>query len=417
MNPHFSDALIRALGWALAHSLWMGALLAFLLFLVFQKIQSPHYRYHSACAALLLFFCSVGTAAWLAYEPKAVPQQLLYTNSIIHEISDEALISAAPPAEFTLGEEVRNRLEHYSGYLVGIWMLGFCIGMIRLAGAYYYLHRLQRKGWDLADTVFQSRTQELSKRLALARPVRLMASALIHTPMTLGHLKPIILLPIGLINQLSVAEVEAILAHELAHIKRQDWLINLLQAFMEALFYYHPAVWWMSEQIRKEREHCCDDIAIGLTENRLSYAKALVQVQEMALNGAQPALALAIKGKQPLLHRKKPLLDRIKRVLNQSQPKSQVMEKMIATGVLFLLLALYSIHNQTPKALAQVFDALSVTPAFWETEMPADSLPKPPKRIQHIIEEKDDKKVEIDLENGKLTRLQIDGKEVPAIEY
>jgi beta-lactamase regulating signal transducer with metallopeptidase domain len=421
MNTWFSEALIRAMGWTLVHSLWQGAVLAALLLAFLQKFRSAQKRYYAAFAALsMLFGASLLTFAYL-YVPENTHAVSDTAVTVLQESTMPTLWTwtAVDSTSLTL---VSDWLENNYPFIVGIWLLGFGFFLVQLLGAYFFLQRLRNHGTHLPEMYWQQTLQRLSSQMQLARPVKLLESALVHAPMTLGYLKPIILLPIGMINRLSVAEVEAILAHELAHILRQDWLFNLLQAFMEAVFYYHPAVWWISGIIRKEREHCCDDTAIRLTGNRLIYAKALVQVQEMAKKSTQPALALGMQGNAIRLRRKTPLLDRIRRVLNQSQPKSQIMEKMIATGALLILLTLYSIHTNTPQALANALQSIDIAPANWftaennETNR-TDTVPKPPKGVQRIVREDENQKVEMDLKNGSISRLMIDGKEIPASEF
>jgi beta-lactamase regulating signal transducer with metallopeptidase domain len=193
----------------------------------------------------------------------------------------------------------------------------------------------------------------------------------------MGWLKPVILLPIGFVNHLSFAEVEAVLAHELAHIARRDWIFNLLQAFVESLFYYHPAVWWISQVVRRERENACDDVALAATGNPLAFARALVQVQEMA--APIPALALALSGK-----RRRPLLERVRRILNQApQQQHQVMEKITATVILLALLALVGLRANSVPSIEAAFAQIADIPANLfggendADPIESDSLPKP----------------------------------------
>ncbi|MCB0577197.1 MAG: M56 family metallopeptidase, partial [Saprospiraceae bacterium] len=215
----------------------------------------------------------------------------------------------------------------------------------------------------------------MSRKLGIRRAVTLMESALVHTPMALGWLKPFVLFPVGMINRLGPDEVEAVLAHEMAHIARRDWIYNLLQAFIETLFYYHPAVWWISMVVRRERENSCDDAALAATGNRIAYAKALVQVQEMAKPAPVPALALGMGGSRRFL-----LLERIRRILNQPQQKSQVMEKFIATAILLVLLVLVGLRANHNSTLGEAFAQITEMPRTLlginddDLAMEADSL-------------------------------------------
>ena len=145
----------------------------------------------------------------------------------------------------------------------------------------------------------------------MKKTVRFVESGLAKTPMVIGYLKPIILFPLGTVNQLTQQEVEAVLAHELAHIYRNDYLLNIIQSFIEIIFYYHPAVWWISANIRTERENCCDDIAVKICGSSITYVKALVILDEIQ---PTPNLAMLFSSDS-----KNQLLNRVKRILNQPQ--------------------------------------------------------------------------------------------------
>jgi hypothetical protein len=158
--------------------------------------------------------------------------------------------------------------------------------------------------------------ENLTARMHVSRRVRLLQSTLVDVPTMLGAFKPLILLPLAAATAMPLEALEALLAHELAHIRRHDYLVNLLQSVTETLLFYHPAVWWISAQIRQEREHCCDDLAIALTGNRLQYAKALASMESMRTSPRRfpPQLSLAARGAA--------LLPRIRRLLGQAPPRT-----------------------------------------------------------------------------------------------
>ena len=137
-------------------------------------------------------------------------------------------------------------------------------------------HRNRARRWCVSSRSLQ----QIAKRLGVERAVRLLASANVDVPSVVGHFKPVILLPASLISGLTPDEIEAILAHELAHIRRHDYLINLIQTTFETLLFYHPAVWWISREIRRERENCCDDLAVQACGNRVAYARTLAMLEE-----------------------------------------------------------------------------------------------------------------------------------------
>ena len=122
----------------------------------------------------------------------------------------------------------------------------------------------------------------LAARLGIRRPVRLLESARVQVPVVIGALRPVLLLPASALTGLAPAQVEAVLAHELAHIRRHDYPVNLLQSAAETLLFYHPGVWWLSARIRAEREHCCDDIAVRVCGDAVGYAEALTSIATWA---------------------------------------------------------------------------------------------------------------------------------------
>ena len=414
MTHFISEALVRALGWTLVHSLWQGALAALVLLLLLPRLQTARQRYWVAYSALSAVFVAAVVTFIVTFP---APGEVVYEPVDAVGETEEAggFFTAGPVFETSAWALANTWLEENYPLIVAFWLLGFSFFLLRLAGGLWYVNRLSTRGVSGVGSEWEARTALLAQRLGMNRAVRLLESALVHTPVAIGWLKPVILLPIGLVNCLSPAEVEAVLAHELAHIARRDWLFNLLQAFIETLFYYHPAVWWMSHAIRRERENCCDDAALAATGNRLAFAKALVQVQEMAK--PVPMLALGMSGsRRPLL------LERVRRVLNQPQQKSHIMEKFTATAILLVLLALVGLRANNTPSLTAAFAQMSEFPAVLfgageeDDQIENDSIPKP-KSTRKIIREDDKQRVEAEYRDGRLARLNIDGKEIPESEF
>lgn len=407
--------MLRALGWALAHSLWQGAVLALLLLILLPRLQTARQRYALAYSTLMaVFAAAVGTFYWKFQA--STPLADTNTTVLSEAPADSSVLFEAPFLESSLSASFSQWLEANLALIVAFWLLGFVFFLLRLAGGLWQIHRLKTRNLRALEAEWQEKLEALGARIGVAQSVRLFESAWVHAPLTIGWLKPAILLPIGFVNQLSFAEVEAVLAHELAHIARRDWVFNLLQAFVETLFYYHPAVWWVSQVIRRERENACDDTALTATGNPLAFARALVQVQEMAT--LLPTLALAMSGK-----RRRPLLERVRRILNQApQQQHQVMEKITATVILLALLALVGLRaNSVPSMEAALAQIGALPDAIFNNGSPenqsvSDSLPKP-KGNRKITREDENGKVEVEYKNGKLNRLNIDGEEIPAAEF
>mgnify|MGYP000347195794 CR=1 FL=1 len=262
------------------------------------------------------------------------------------------------------------------------------------------------------DPIWQERLNRLTAQLNLRSTVKLQASHLVKVPAVIGIVKPLILLPVGLVNRLEVEEVEAILIHELGHIWRQDFLLNIIQSIIEVLFYFNPAVWWISALIRVERENCCDDMAVELCGNSLLYAKSLMQLQTDEAKG--PALAMTLVGK------KMPLLKRVQRILAPTHNHSSAMEKLMITLLLLIGLTCMSLSKQAataeaipePQPESSSFVVLEEPSPVPEPSLPpADTLPQG--RFSFSVTD-NGKKVKAFVEDGELKSLSIDGKSIPA---
>jgi GWxTD domain-containing protein len=212
------------------------------------------------------------------------------------------------------------------GWLAPLWAAGVVLFYLRGAAGWFAARRLRRAGVCSAAPFWQARARELASRMRVTKTVALLESALAEAPVVIGHLRPVVLLPIGLLSGLPAAQVEAILLHELAHIRRRDYLVNLMQAAVEGVLFYHPAVWWISGVMRSERENCCDDLAVAATGSALEYASALIAIEGMRTTGA----AVAATGGS--------LMKRIERLLGRRSGRDGVVMPAVA-AVLTLAVA------------------------------------------------------------------------------
>ncbi|PYQ18974.1 MAG: peptidase M56 [Acidobacteria bacterium] len=209
--------------------------------------------------------------------------------------------------------ELRSRVERLLPGLVGLWGAGVLVLSLRALGGWALVQRLRRSGLTAVPAAIESTLARLVDALRVSAPVRLYESALVQVPTVIGWLRPVILLPASALTGLSAGQLELILAHELAHIRRGDYLMNLLQTAVETLLFYHPAVWWVSHRMRVEREHCCDDLAVAAGGNPTRYARALADLQGLCSDA--PALAMAATGGS--------LLERIARLVGPPQHLSR----------------------------------------------------------------------------------------------
>ncbi|WP_151088297.1 M56 family metallopeptidase [Hymenobacter baengnokdamensis] len=350
-----SPALVRALGYALLHSLWQGAVLALVLagVLPLLRRQRAELRYTVAAGALAMLALAVAGTFGFYYQQAPVVQPVavslvvrpgaaaIVRNSSYSEYSTQSLGQAAAPtavsARLAPAAWLRvagHRCEPYLPVLVAAWLLGLLLMGGRLLGGLLYAGRLRRTGTRALGADWQQRLTALAHRAGLRRPVALLESARVAGPLVLGHLRPVVLLPLGAVAGLSPALLEALLAHEVAHIARRDYLLNLGLAVVEVLFFYHPAVWFMANCLRAERENCCDDQAAALCGgDRLRVARALAALAELeAATVAAPRLALAATGTGG----RGSLLARVRR-LALGRPQAPTVGEGLLAGLLTLL--------------------------------------------------------------------------------
>jgi TonB family protein len=199
-----------------------------------------------------------------------------------------------------------GRLTPWLPTIVVLWIGGVAALSLNLLRGWIQIRRLLRHATPMSASVWPTRMRLMAERLGIRQPVRLVKSARVDVPAVIGWLRPAIVVPMSVIAGLSPAYLDAILAHELSHVRRRDYLVNLVQCVVETLLFYHPGVWWLSRRIRIEREHCCDDLAASLCDSRLTYASALASLE--SLRSQSPAFAMPATG-GVLLHRIRRLVE------------------------------------------------------------------------------------------------------------
>jgi beta-lactamase regulating signal transducer with metallopeptidase domain len=341
MNPTLSLLLmtiVQALGWTLLHFIWQGAAagLGLSIFLAVTRRAAPQVRYLAGCAALVVMCASASlTFGWYATRPAAAvsaipanssdrPATVLAPFSVDTEMprtagpsrgvaatQGDALPQARPRLEASgavsqiagptltswpslpqLLADWSQRLDPWMPSIVALWAIGVVVLSMKLGAEWRVVRNLRTSSHDMSDADWPIRFARLKERLGVSYPVRLASSATATAPMVIGWLKPVVLMPAGLVTGLSGPQLEAIIAHEVVHIRRHDYVVNLVQNVVELLFFYHPAVAWVSHRIRIEREHCCDDIACAAC-GRLDYTRALAAIAEFR---RVPALGVAASG-------------------------------------------------------------------------------------------------------------------------
>lgn len=302
------------LGWTLVHFLWQGVVVALGLAVwlrAARRTSTSQVRYGVAGATMLvLLACPVLTYVALATRgiDASAGNELTTAFAAAAPGGDAvAAVSSAPVADQTLLARLRDVVppDRLLALLVAAWAAGVVVLSLRLLAGWLRVQRVRRSGVPVNNRVIRARLNDLARRMGIRVPVDLLESALAHGPAVVGALRPAILFPAAALTGLWPIQIEAILAHELAHIRRHDYLVNLLQSVVEMLLFYHPAVWWVSARVREEREHCCDDLAVEACGDRKFYAHCLADLDD--LRPAEFRLAVGAAGVA--------LLPRIRRIL------------------------------------------------------------------------------------------------------
>ncbi len=306
------------------HSLWQGVLILGSLYLILYvfRVKSAWWRYNLGVLSLfLLCCCVVGTYI----------SGLDFTQTTLVVEAPVFAVERPMPGPVLFDEEpwaLLGWLRSNSYYLTWLWLLGVAVLTIRLSGGLLYIARINRQAYLPVNQDLLIDVERLCRKLNIKRKVSLKLSDHIGTPLTSRVFKPVILFPASLITSLSPDQIETIVLHELAHIRRHDYLINLLQHVIETLLFFNPFVWLLSGFIRKEREHCCDDIVVELCPSRVTYVKALAQVEEIRWGQVRTALALAGNNKG--------LLVRIKRIMERTAPVTELKFGLVFMAVTLL---------------------------------------------------------------------------------
>lgn len=358
-----SPSLIKALCWMLLHSLWQGLLAAVLAGIIVVATRRAGARLRYRLLTLLFLACICCFAG-------------SFYRGFTQAVAADATAAGAAPAgsmvndALLYGKAFTDYFNRHASLVVLVWALVFIARLVKLLADLYALHRLRYYKTSAPGDEWLQRLSALSKGMGIRRPVALLQSALVQVPVTLGFFKPLILVPIGLLNQLPPEQVETILLHELAHIRRSDYLVNLLQSAVETVFFFNPGIRWLSSIIREEREACCDDMVLLRIPEKKTYVEALVGFQEQL--AAQPAAVALTGNRQHLLHR-------IKRIIYQDNTTLSFMEKLLlGAGLLMTGLAMVAFTHTATLPVRQtvpVSGSLAIAtriPAAYDT-VPARS--------------------------------------------
>ncbi|MEJ1241276.1 M56 family metallopeptidase [Chryseolinea sp. T2] len=300
----------HAMGWTLLNSLWQGALCYLLGIAILRSIPTKRSeaRYAASVAVMSLMLISSAITFIVVYTPEVsavsktafVTSPVAYSQTVIAPVATSSLQAIISRMSEVVGRQM--------GLVSAIWLIGAVAFMLRIISGYWYIGFIRRSAQPLGSS-WQDQVNELAGKLNIDRFVEVAQSGLINTPMVLGYIKPVIMVPVGMFSGLTTDQLEAIFVHELMHIRRRDYVVNLIQTILEAIYFFNPFAWILSANIRREREHCCDDGVVMNQGNAIAYVRALAMLEEVRLSRTGVALSLA-EDKNQLLHRIKRIMEK-----------------------------------------------------------------------------------------------------------
>lgn len=353
ITEFFSNPLAKTLGWTLVHSLWQILAITLVYFVIVLFTKKASYRYWSGMSLLLLQFMASGIT--------------FFVISAISSSEKTFAGVALAPKMLSSVQVMLSYLQTNLPLVVGIWVLGCAILFSRLILGYLWVNSLKNSPKNQFDEKLTQILLDIKQKMNITKNVQVKVSRIVSLPMIMGVLKPVILIPAGLVSGFSQEQLETILAHELAHLKRHDFLLNGLQSVLDVIYFFHPAMWLLSAQIRKERENCCDDLALEVSGSKLLLAKTLVQLQETIYT---PKLAMAF-GK-----RSYSLLERVQRIVGIGSPRNFNKESIWIVAGLFVTFFAFAQKNEEQRTVSMSISRSSST---------ADTLISPKRNETSIV--------------------------------
>ena len=344
-----SSHLLQTLGLTAIHMLWIGAVIGGVVFVVLRSNTASSPRARHACAVVGLIALVLGTVATFAF----LSSTSTMSNASPAAVAGPSTLDNAPaalenassnwdPAAGTTGSEITATT------LVAVaWIAGIGFMFVRLVHQWRGTRRLRITAVAVPDARWLATFEALKSRIGVHARVSFLASDAIDVPMVVGWISPLVLVPVTAFTSLTPDQLRTILAHELQHIARQDHLVNMLQAFIEVLLFFHPVTWWLSRQIRVERENCCDDGTVLVTGSPRTLAEALLVLESLRADKATSPWLLTATGGS-LMHRVSRLFGS-----NPPQPLNPDWRAVSACTLLAVAGLTFAIATTDPTAVAQ----------------------------------------------------------------
>ena len=326
-----SGPLAEQIGWTLVHSVWQLLCLVSIYIITILLTKKAANRYWIG-TFLLVFQVAISIITFIELE-----------GSISKNVTTLTNFSNLGQSFF---QTILFFLEKNVKLISVLWFIGAGLLFLKLVISYFAVYQLKNSKNHIAQAKLDEILNSLVLKMKITQEIGIKMNANVQVPMIMGTIKPLILIPVSLISGLTTKQLEVIIAHELAHLKRNDFFINIIQSLVDIVFFYHPAMWWLSSEIRKERENCCDDMAIKVTGNKILLAKTLIQIQETIT--FSPKLALAF-GKKTFS-----LKDRILRIVGITSRQNSIKESIwVAMGLLITFFALAKSNTKNEKQIVK----------------------------------------------------------------
>ena len=354
---NISPELMKAIGLTVIDALWQGALLMtlVLVFVTLFKKVSPRIKYRLVVLALLLMPVWSVVSFDKHYQPSAENSNItgafeapaVQNSPLIKGI--QKLEELKITEDTSVSETAVSWVQTNANLAAIIWLVGAVVFAIRLFGGLVYVRMIRSSSKPFSNDLWTGELSRITQALGINKNVQLKISARISSPIVMGYLRPIIVFPIGLLQGLPTDQVEAIMVHELAHIRRSDYLVNLILSALQVVYFFHPAYWWLFKQAEQEREYHCDQMAVDLLDNKLTLVKALTSVQEMQLPGLVPAVGFAGNKNQ--------LLNRIVRIA-QNKPSTNWVSGLVSLVLIAMAFGFISWQSAGRAETAEVHNSV-----------------------------------------------------------
>lgn len=431
ISKYISEEFLYGIGWTIFHSIWIGAVISILLFVALNILSraSARLRYNISLGALISIVLILSLVFTRTREDARLNRQQKLSQ---FEYSTELVPVKAEVTEYKksigdiktdLNQTIISFLNSNYDTATILWLIGILVMAFRFTGGIIYTGKQKKSGRGKDISSLAPVVYRLKDKLGIKRKVKIVESIFYKIPVTIGILKPVILIPVGALTGIPYNQVEAIIAHELAHIRRHDYLINIFQSLAEIILFYHPAIWWISSMIRNEREIACDDIAMDLSDEKITYIKALLSISELESRGVSCAVAFTGNNNN--------LLNRIKRITKMKHNKLNRTDKWTSALMSIIIVAglvVVSGFTSRPgvdypeKPITNITDrASSVSgPAMQPDIISIQDTNKLSGRVTRTIIDPVDKKEKdatFTFKDGDLVKLVVDGKDIPESDY